>query len=66
MSAVPTELIAGALSALLGLASAAYKRQARREDRVDRRLSALERAIARIEARLGIDTREESEPPSDG
>jgi hypothetical protein len=63
VTAVPAELVAGALSALVGLASAAYKRQARREDRVDRRLSSLERALVRIEVHMGIDRDDVSDVP---
>lgn len=54
MTEVPTEVIAGTLSAVLGLATAAYKRQARREDRIDARLAALEKALVRIEVHMGI------------
>jgi hypothetical protein len=47
-----TEQALAAASALLGGASWLYKRQAAREERIDKRLRRLELAMVRIEERL--------------
>lgn len=49
---ITTEQAIGAASAVAGVAAWLYKRQASREDKIDRRLRRLEIGMARIEERL--------------